>query len=135
MADKKTPQKQGENRGRKGPPKHTQFKPGQSGNPKGRPPIPKDQKDLEKRLVELLARTVELTVGIDEKGKPVKRKAMLIDHVLLSLALNKSAAGPIHILERLYGKIAQPITGDVNVRHYQVTLEDDGNDTDSSEDQ
>ena len=47
------------------PPKHTQFKPGESGNPKGRP---KGTKNLATDLSEELAETIVVTEG----GKPLK---------------------------------------------------------------
>ncbi len=47
------------------PPKHTQFKPGESGNPKGRP---KGTKNLATDLSEELAEMIVVTEG----GKPLK---------------------------------------------------------------
>jgi len=55
------------------PPKDTQFKKGQSGNPAGRPPRSRNMKRL---MEELLDETVEVT----ENGKPLilsKREALL----------------------------------------------------------
>lgn len=48
--------------GRGKPPKHTQFKPGQSGNPKGRP---KRTKDLEK----LMDRELSRSIRVNENGE------------------------------------------------------------------
>lgn len=42
------------------PPQATQFKPGQSGNPKGRP---KQQKTLQQLFLEELAKTVKVKIG------------------------------------------------------------------------
>jgi hypothetical protein len=50
--------------GYKKPPKHTQFQPGQSGNPKGRP---SGTKNLATDLAEELAETITVTEG----GKPM----------------------------------------------------------------
>ena len=47
------------------PPKHTQFKPGQSGNPKGRP---KGRRNLATEINEVLNATVPIT----ENGRPRK---------------------------------------------------------------
>ena len=50
--------------GYKRPPRHTQFQPGQSGNPKGRP---KGTKNLATDLAEELAETITVTEG----GQPM----------------------------------------------------------------
>jgi hypothetical protein len=45
------------------PPKHTRFKTGKSGNPKGRPKRKPDDIDIEHLFIEELFRTVTVTIG------------------------------------------------------------------------
>jgi hypothetical protein len=58
--------------GHKRPPKHSQFKPGQSGNPRGRP---RGAKDHSKLLNRALDETLPITEN-GRKGKVTKRVAM-----------------------------------------------------------
>ena len=51
--------------GNKKPPKHTQFKPGHSGNPKGRP-------KGSQNLATLVEKELRKPVTVTSKGKPVK---------------------------------------------------------------
>ena len=63
--------------GYKIPPKDTQFKPGKSGNPKGRP---KGRKNTYTELSEVLSQKISITMD----GKPVKinkRTAILLQAV------------------------------------------------------
>jgi len=73
------------------PPRQSQFKPGQSGNPKGRP---KGQKNVATILQETLYRTVLIT----ENGR--RRKVPAIEAVFLSL-LRKSLDGDLRAFEKL----------------------------------
>ncbi len=73
------------------PPKRGRFKPGQSGNPKGRP---KGRKNIHTILEETLFRLVTIT----ENGR--KRKAPAIEALFLSL-LRKSLDGDMRAFEKL----------------------------------
>ncbi len=73
------------------PPKRSRFKPGQSGNPKGRP---KGRKNIHTILEETLFRLVTIT----ENGR--KRKVPAIEALFLSL-LRKSLDGDMRALEKL----------------------------------
>jgi len=73
------------------PPKRGRFKPGQSGNPKGRP---RGRKNIHTILEETLFRLVTIT----ENGR--KRKAPAIEALFLSL-LRKSLDGDMRAFEKL----------------------------------
>ena len=64
------------------PPRHTQFKPGQSGNPSGRP---KGTKNLKTDLSEVLGEMIVVREG-DRSQSVSKQRAMLM--ALLARALN-----------------------------------------------
>lgn len=82
--------------GYKKPPVKTQFKKGQSGNPKGRPKLIKDFKtDLREELESIIS------VQIDGKTKPITKQQALIKK-LLSKALN----GELGALKTLTSLIA-----------------------------
>lgn len=73
------------------PPKSGQFKPGQSGNPKGRP---SDSKNTYKLLDDIVNEKVQIT----KNGRPVrisKKQAMLLQ------AVNKAVQGDLKALQTL----------------------------------
>jgi hypothetical protein len=65
------------------PPEHSQFKPGQSGNPKGRPPKSKNKKRI---LKEMLFETVTVTLG-------QRRTRLTCLEVMTRAAVNKAVQG------------------------------------------
>jgi hypothetical protein len=74
--------------GYKNPPQHTQFKPGQSGNPKGRP---KDTKNLRTDLGEELAEKITVTEG-GQQLVISKQRAMLKSLMAKSIKGETAAA-------------------------------------------
>lgn len=73
------------------PPKSGQFKPGQSGNPKGRP---SGSKNIYKLLDDIVNEKIQMT----KNGKPVKiskKQAMLLQ------ATNKAVQGDLRALQTL----------------------------------
>jgi hypothetical protein len=73
------------------PPRHTRFKPGQSGNPKGRP---KGSKNLATELQQQLRKMVTITVD----GKP---KRMTVQEVIARRLANDSMKGITKAIELL----------------------------------
>lgn len=77
--------------GYKIPPKDTQFKPGKSGNPKGRP---KGRKNTYTELSEVLSQKISITMD----GKPVKinkRTAILLQ------AVNRAVKGELRAIQHI----------------------------------
>lgn len=73
------------------PPRHTRFKPGQSGNPKGRP---KGSKNFATVLQQQLRKTVTITVD----GKP---KRVAVQEVIARRLANDSMKGTTRAIELL----------------------------------
>lgn len=73
------------------PPKHTQFKPGQSGNPSGRPRGVLN-------IATVLQRTLLETVAVNEGGR---RKTITKFEAALKQLTNKAAAGDPHVIKLL----------------------------------
>jgi hypothetical protein len=71
--------------GRRPPPEHTRYKPGQSGNPKGRP---KHAKNLATIFNEVMGAPVTLS----EKGRPVQRTRLEV--ILLQLSTDSIKGNP-----------------------------------------
>ncbi len=79
------------------PPKSGQFKPGQSGNPKGRP---SGSKNIYKLLDDIVNEKIQMT----KNGKPVKiskKQAMLLQ------AANKAVQGDLKALQTLLPVMAE----------------------------
>lgn len=76
------------------PPKHSQFKKGQSGNPKGRPKLP----DIKEALAKVLA---------DEKDGTSALEATLM--ALRSKAVKGDVRAAMVLLDRAFGKPQQSI--------------------------
>src|SRR5215475_9688019 len=66
------------------PPAHRQFKPGQSGNPRGRP---KDSKNLATMFAEALSRPIKV------RDKSGKIRTLSIQELMVEVMINKAAAG------------------------------------------
>lgn len=97
------PAYQGENRGKADsgtPPVEHRFRPGQSGNPSGRP----KGRSLAARL-----RTI-----IDRETKDGKDYGDLIMEVLVKAALKGDMKAMGYILDRVDGKLAQPIKQEIS---------------------
>lgn len=73
--------------GRGRPPRHAQFKPGQSGNPRGRP---KGRKSMDTIICDLLDQKV--FIGVGEKRRSVtRREAMAMQQVQSALKGDRKA--------------------------------------------
>lgn len=77
------------------PPTHTQFRPGQSGNPNGRP---KGRKNFRTELAEELQELVQITEG-GRKREVSKQRA------LIKSAFAKAAAGNDRMLIAIFDKL------------------------------
>jgi hypothetical protein len=77
------------------PPKYSQFKPGQSGNPAGRP---KGRRNLHTELIEELNETVDFT----EKGE---KKKITKARAIIKAVVAKAAGGDIRILAMIVEKL------------------------------
>ncbi|MCH9806882.1 MAG: hypothetical protein K0U74_04050 [Alphaproteobacteria bacterium] len=83
------------------PPKHTQFQPGQSGNPRGRP---KKSKNVDT----LLEKELDAIVTLQEGGKPIritKREAIIKQFVNLAI---KGNAKPLQMVLAHLDKTREP---------------------------
>ena len=105
---KAMPNKQEKNRGRGKPPKETQWKPGQSGNPKGKPPKLECltsllREEMEKLVPQGLLRKLYLREGATWRDAVVRS-------LLLQTAKGNTTAIR-ELLERLDGKAMTPISG------------------------
>jgi Family of unknown function (DUF5681) len=79
------------------PPRHTQFRKGRSGNPRGRPP-----RDPAKRLTALVLREVYRGTALQENGRTVRATAMqAILRSRIDLAANGDAQAQRDILKEI----------------------------------
>jgi len=87
------------------PPKKYQWKPGQSGNPKGRPPGSKNISTILRELMELEVETTDPVTGerISAPGY------LLVSKRLLRKALDGNDKSITEIFDRLEGRPAQKI--------------------------
>jgi hypothetical protein len=103
----------GDKVGYKNPPKDTQF--GGPRAPRRGKRVPKDNKALMKAIDKVGAEMVKSPLT----GEEVQRFYAM----LRSMMTGKDSRGKVEILNRRYGKVKEEI--DVNVRSYDVKLEDD----------
>jgi hypothetical protein len=107
-------EKQGENRevGNCKPPKDKQFKPGRSGNPKGRG---KGNVSLKK----LLQQKLKEVARQDKEGR---KYAELIVEATILQAMKGNGAALKMVWETIEGKITQPVEVDMTVRSHEEAL-------------
>lgn len=86
--------------GRGKPPAHTRFKPGQSGNPRGRP---RGSVDFRQALLKAASESVVIT----ENGRKVRLAKF---EVAARQLVNKAAAGDRHSIELLYKQLGSALT-------------------------
>ncbi|MEM1389736.1 MAG: DUF5681 domain-containing protein [Pseudomonadota bacterium] len=99
------------------PPVHSQFKPGQSGNPNGRPPGSKNKKTPRymDRLAEMVVNAAEREVQIKENGKLV---SVPMARAMFS-AIEASGLKGIAKSQKLYFELVQSAS-----QHIQATKDD-----------
>lgn len=85
--------------GYKNPPKHTQFKPGQSGNKKGRP---KGSKNMVTTLDKILNEKVSLREG-NRVRRVTKAEAMTLTTVNKAMNGNQKAVSTVILMAKLAG--------------------------------
>jgi Family of unknown function (DUF5681) len=88
-------------------PEYTRFKPGQSGNPNGRPKKdkgkePPKMEPTQSELDEILRAEFDRTIAINEGGKPKKRKAReLVARAQVNNALKGNSLSQQHVLKAI----------------------------------
>lgn len=93
------------------PPKKTQFKPGQSGNPNGRPKGIPNAKTRYRRLLELTQKKTNPVTGEIEEFTVAEQ----MDMKIFDKALKGDLQAYREIMDRLEGKPSQFITNEVNL--------------------
>lgn len=91
--------KEGYKVGFKKPPKHSQFKKGQSGNPKGRP---KGTKNLKTDLLEELSEKI-LIKELGKSKSVSKQRALIKAQISRALKSDKASATLFNVMLRLLG--------------------------------
>ena len=81
------------------------WKPGQSGNPKGRP---KGIKDIRTQIREILKRKMEVTDPIDKKTKKMTIGQQIVT-AQVGQALKGNTKAFNALVDRLEGKVTQPL--------------------------
>jgi hypothetical protein len=109
------------------PPEHSQFKPGESGNPNGRPKGVRNRSTIAKEWLEVQQSFRNPITGKDE---------VLQQQDIMTLALIKKAReGDVNAFKELmdsaYGKLTQPLTHEGNEEKPLVFLKH-GSNTDNS---
>jgi hypothetical protein len=101
--------------GRGKPPKHTQFKPGQSGNPNGRPPGARN-------LLTDVLEELRVNVAITENGRALKLPKQ---RVIAKSWVAKAAKGDTKAISLLLATIAKALGLDPHREERPVLAEED----------
>lgn len=86
------------------PPKHTQFKPGQSGNPKGRP-------KRSKNFVTDLREELHETIPVRENGKV---KTLPKQRAILKALMSKALKGETRAIQTIVGMVEQYLLDEID---------------------
>ncbi len=98
------------------PPKHSQFKPGQSGNPSGLPKVPKElvsfapftADTLKRSVTKTMDKTMEEIEGI-AKDKQTKGLEAMIASVIVQAVNKGDYAGLDFLMNRTIGKVKEQL--------------------------
>lgn len=94
------------------------FKPGQSGNPNGRPPMPKELREAKKmnkiKFMELLVKYLGATLEDLQKAKKDKKTPSL-DRIVISVIINAINKGDEKRLEFLMSRIIGKVKSDIDL--------------------